>query len=129
MLRYSSLSLALLLLAGTCLAHDPAATDPDKYTVLLENARVRVLRYTDHPGEETREHHHPAFVVYALEPFKRQLRFADGRVVTREFAAGDVLFSNGETHVGRNVGDTPTRIIMIELKEAGPEFPAQSPRP
>lgn len=127
MLPYPSLGLALLLLAGTSLAHDPAATDPDKYTVLLENARVRVLHYADRPGEQTREHRHPAFVVYALGPFKRELRFADGRVVTRQFAEGDVLFSHGETHVGTNIGETPTRIIMIELKDAGVASPTQLP--
>lgn len=123
--RHAHLGFACLLLASACSAHDPAETDPDKYTVLLENTRVRVLRYTDRPGEETREHRHPAFVVYALGPFKRQLRFGDGRVVMREFAEGDVLFSNGETHVGRNIGDTPTRIIMIELKDTGLAPPSQ----
>ncbi len=110
------LLLSLTLLAGTALAQDPVGTDGDKYKVLLENDRVRVLAYSDLPGQKTHAHTHPAFVVYALEPFKRQLTLKDGRVLTRAFRAGEVMYSAGESHIGENVGDTPTRIIMIELK-------------
>ena len=99
---------------------DPASTDPDKYKVLLDNDRVRVLSYEDLPGARTREHRHPAFVVYAAAPFKRRLTLGDGRVLTREFKAGDVIYSNGETHLGENVGDTPTRVIMVEIKGVAP---------
>ena len=108
------------LLAATAHAQDPAVTDADKYKVLLDNEQVRVLAYTDRPGERTQQHRHPAFVVYALAPFKRRLTLADGRVLTREFKAGDVLYSNGEVHIGENVGTTPTQVIMVELKSARP---------
>ncbi len=113
-------NLTMLLLATplafAARAQDPAATDPDKYRVLLDNERVRVLAYSDAPGAKTQLHRHPAFVVVALAPFKRRLTLADGRVLAREFQAGDVLFSGGEEHIGENVGDTPTRIVMVELK-------------
>ncbi len=105
-------------LAPAARAQDPAATDPDKYRVLLDNARVRVLSYADRPGAKTQPHHHPAFVVVALAPFKRRLTLSDGRVLMREFKAGDVLYSNGEDHVGENIGELPTQIIMVELKDA-----------
>lgn len=115
-----TLSLAVLglsvLIPSIAHAQDPAVTDGDKYTVLLDNARVRVLSYADRPGERTRAHRHPAFVVYALAPFRRQLTLDDGRVMTRAFAAGEVLWSDGEAHVGENVGDTPTRVLMVEVK-------------
>lgn len=116
------------LLALTCMAAaapavraaDPVATDGDKYRVLLDNERVRVLAYTDQPGDKTQAHEHPAFVVYALAPFKRRLHLPDGRSLVREFKAGDVLYSNGESHIGENVGTTPTQIIMVEMKPAKP---------
>lgn len=98
-------------------AQDATATDPDKYKLLLENAQVRVLEYRDLPGERTQEHRHPAFVVIALEPFKRQLRLPDGRTMVREFKAGEVMYSDAQTHVGENVGGTPTHVIMVELKK------------
>lgn len=117
--KWTALMTAVLL-PGWVMAQDPVRTDGDKYKVLLENARVRVLEYADLPGQKTHQHRHPAFVIYALAPFKRTLTLADGRVLTREFKAGDVMFSPGETHVGENVGSTPTRVLMIELKDGRP---------
>ena len=32
---------------------DPTVTDPDKYRVVFENERVRVLEYRDDPGART----------------------------------------------------------------------------
>ena len=106
-----------LLACATAWAQDPTHTDGDKYKVLLENAHVRVLEYTDLPGQRTQLHRHPAFVVYALAPFKRQIRLPDGRTMTREFKAGDVLYSEGESHIGENIGTVATRVLMVELKE------------
>lgn len=110
------LPLVLSCLAAPAWAQDPAASDGAKYKVLLENDAVRVLEYKDQPGESTHQHQHPAFVVYAVEPFKRRLTLGDGRVMTREFKAGEVIYSKGETHVGENIGTTPTHVIMVELK-------------
>ncbi|HLO93728.1 MAG TPA: hypothetical protein VK195_05375 [Burkholderiaceae bacterium] len=108
--------LAALLLVRAAHAQDPVQTDGDKYRVLLENEQVRVLQYTDQPGEKTHAHGHPAFVLYALAPFRRTLTLADGRVVSREFKAGDVLYSPGEAHTGENTGGTPTQVLIVELK-------------
>ena len=105
-----------LLLGSTAYAADPVVTDGDKYKVRFENARVRVLEYIDQPGEKTHEHTHPAFVLYAVKPFRRTLTLPGGKVLTREFKAGDVLYSAGETHIGENVGTQPTRVLMVELK-------------
>jgi hypothetical protein len=114
------LPIVLSYLASPALASDPAVSDGSKYKVLLENDEVRVLEYRDQPGEKTQEHLPPRFVVYAVQPFKRRLTLSDGRVMTREFKAGDVLYSKGETHVGENVGSTPTHVIMVELKAGKP---------
>lgn len=97
-------------------AQDPLKTDGDKYKVKFENDKVRVLEYRDMPGEKTNQHRHPAFVLYALGPFKRTITLPDGKVLTREFKAGDVLYSDAQTHIGANVGDTPTHVIIVEFK-------------
>ena len=52
-------------------------------------------------------------------PFKRRLTLGDGRVMAREFKAGDAMYSPGETHLGENVGSTPTQVLMVELKPGG----------
>ena len=92
----------------------------DHHKVIFENERVRVLEYRDLPAEKTRQHRHPAFVLYALGPFSRTITLPDGTVLKRAFKAGDVLWSDAQTHIGANVGQTPTHVIMVELKEDAP---------
>jgi quercetin dioxygenase-like cupin family protein len=97
-------------------SRDPVATDGDKYRVVLENDRVRVLEYRDTPGQRTSPHHHPDFVLCALSAFQRQLTLADGRVVTREFKPGEVAWSKAQSHIGHNTGATDTHVLIVELK-------------
>lgn len=99
-------------------APDPTVTDGDKYHVILENSRVRVLRYQDRPGDKTRPHHHAEFVLYALSSFRRRLSFADGSVRERDFKPGDVIWMPDQVHTGENVGATDTDVIIVENKLA-----------
>jgi quercetin dioxygenase-like cupin family protein len=99
---------------------DPVTTDGDKYKVLTENERVRVLEYRDMPGAKTSRHYHPDFVLYALGPFKRQLTLGNGKTVIRESKAGDVLWSQAQDHIGENIGTSETHVIIVELKENAP---------
>lgn len=113
--------LALLMLCMMPrLAHadDPVVTDGDKYKVVFENERVRVLDYRDKPGQKTKPHQHPDAVVYALAPFRRKLILGDGRTVVVEKKAGEVYFVKAQKHVGENIGSTDTHVLIVELKEA-----------
>jgi len=112
------LTLGLSAVSWAALAQSPVETDGDKYKVVLENEQVRVLEYRDLPGEKTHQHRHPAFVLYAVSPFQRKIHLPDGKVLMREFKAGDVMYSAAQEHIGENVGSTPTHVIMIELKTA-----------
>jgi beta-alanine degradation protein BauB len=109
----SALLLASSLVAS---AQDPIHTDGDKYKAKFENEKVRVLEYRDQPGEKTHLHRHSAFVLFALGPFKRRITLPDGKVLVREFKAGDVLWSDAQTHIGENIGETPTHVMMVEMK-------------
>ena len=106
----------LVALGTVAHAHDPVQTDGDKYKVRIENERVRVLEYKDIAGEKTQQHSHPAFVLVALSPFKRKITLPDGKAIVREFKAGDVLWSDAQTHIGENIGEAPTHVMMIEMK-------------
>ena len=97
-------------------AQDPAKTDGDKYKVILENDKVRVFEYTDKPGEKTNQHHHPDFVLYALDSFKRRLTFGDGKQIEREFKKGEVMWMKDQIHIGENIGTTETHVLIMELK-------------
>jgi quercetin dioxygenase-like cupin family protein len=105
---------------GSSQADDPLTTDPGKYSLVLENERVRVLRYHDRPGEKTSMHRHPDLVLHALAPFKRRLTLAGGKTWEREFKAGEVFWVPAQGHVGENIGDTDTNVIIVELKEPHP---------
>lgn len=100
-------------------AQDAVETDGDKYRIILENECVRVLDYRDQPGDQTSPHHHPPFVLYALGPFKRTITLPDGKVLNREFKSGQVLWSDAQTHTGKNVGETATHVVLVELKPTG----------
>lgn len=97
-------------------AQDAVQTDSDKYKMIFENDCVRVLDYQDAPGEKTHQHAHPAFVLYALSPFKRSITLPDGKILQRQFKQGDVMWSDSQTHVGANNGETPTHVILVEMK-------------
>ncbi len=45
---------------------DPVMSNPDHYKVVFENDLVRVLEYTDVPGDKTTPHEHPDSVMYTL---------------------------------------------------------------
>jgi beta-alanine degradation protein BauB len=91
---------------------DPTSTDPDKYSVVFENDLVRVLEYRDQPGQKTSPHEHPNSVMHTLSSFRRRLIAASGE-------SRDVSLAQGETR-GENIGETPTHVLFVELKESAP---------
>jgi quercetin dioxygenase-like cupin family protein len=105
---------------GAGMSLDPVETNPEHYKVVFENDRVRVLEYTDRPGDQTTPHQHPDSVMYTLSAFRRRLVSGDiHRQV--EMQAGSVGWLPAQEHHGENIGDTPTHVVFVELKEAAPE--------
>jgi|SRR5580698_2816558 hypothetical protein len=94
---------------------DPTVTDPQLYKVLFENARVRVLRYKNNPGDRTKPHQHPDSVLITLSNFRRRLTVGD-RTVDVEKSPHEVIWNVAQTHVGENTGTTETAVIFVELK-------------
>lgn len=107
---------------------DPTHTDPDKYKVIFENHRVRVLEYKDRPGDATSTHRHPDSVMYTLSSFERRLVHGD-REVDAQLEAGRVGWLDAQEHRGENIGGTETHVIFIELKEPVPGDAAASDPP
>lgn len=97
--------------------NDPVTTNPEHYRVLFENDLVRVLDYSDVPGEQTTMHSHPNSVMVTLSDFDRRLYTPGGdRAVT--LAAGTARWLPAQHHRGENIGSTPTHVIFVELKGA-----------
>jgi hypothetical protein len=95
---------------------DPVTSNPEHYKVVFENDRVRVLEYADEPGDRTKPHQHPDSVMYTLSSFRRRLVSGD---VQREveLEASTVGWLPAQEHHGENIGETPTRVVFVELKE------------
>ncbi len=98
---------------------DPTETDPDKYKVVFENDRVRVLEYRDKPGDRTSPHRHPDSVMYTLGAFERRLIKEDQQRDV-QLEAGRVNWIAAQEHSGENIGTTESHAVFIELKEPPP---------
>ena len=96
---------------------DPVQTNPDHYAVVFENDRVRVLEYTDSPGDRTTPHEHPDSVMVTLSSFRRRLH-SKGAHRDVELPAGRTGWLPAQRHSGENIGDTDTHVLFVELKEA-----------
>ena len=101
------------------MAADPVCTDPDKYQVIFENDRVRVLEYRDLPGGKTLPHQHPDSVMYTLSAFQRRLHVGQG---TRDvvMAPGRAYWLPAQTHAGENSGTTPTQCCSSSSRTQKP---------
>ena len=101
------------------MATDPTESDPDKYKVVFENNRVRVLEYRDRPGDRTSPHGHPDSVMVTLTGFERRLIHGEEhRDVKLEPAR--VNWLTAQEHSGENIGTSETHVLFVELKEPAP---------
>ena len=104
---------------------DPTVVDGDHYKAEFENDRVRIVRITYGPGEESVMHFHPDSVAVFLTDHLTQMTTPDGSTSEAEAAAGDSLFSPAGQHLPKNVSDGPLELVLIELKSGatGPAIP------
>ena len=47
---------------------------------------------------------------------RRRLIFPNGKVVERDFKPGDVMLIPAQSHVGENIGETDTEVLLVEIK-------------
>ena len=78
---------------------------------------MRVLEYRDKPGDKTTMHAHPDFMLVSRSAFKRRLTLPGGKSAMREFKPGEIMWTDAQSHIGENIGDTNTDVLIIELKE------------
>lgn len=113
---------------------DPSMTNPDHYKVVFENERVRVLEYTDQPGDKTTPHEHPDSVMVTLSTFRRRMYSMNNEPHDLTLTAHKVGWLAAQQHSGHNIGDTDSHALFIELKDGahtpgaalGPVGPAVS---
>jgi quercetin dioxygenase-like cupin family protein len=118
--------IAVLLSSGGA-AQKPASTSPGdalfaspvNFKLLLENDHVRVLEYTVAPGERDQWHTHPAKVSYVAEGGTVRVTTEDGKSFLADETAGTASWDQPVgRHFVQNVGRTPVRVILTEVKGA-----------
>jgi beta-alanine degradation protein BauB len=113
----SSLALVLLFAAGRVQAQDPVKVAPDHFTVLLENARVRVLDFHSNAGVKIPLHSHPAYISYSISGAgKTKFTSADGKVTEPTAKTGQATWHEAETHASEYQGAGSTHVLLVELK-------------
>jgi quercetin dioxygenase-like cupin family protein len=97
-------------------AQDAAKVDAKHYSVVSENAQVRILKVHYGAHEKSIMHSHPATVAVFLSDGKGKFTFPDGKSQDFAVKAGDAMYSAASTHLPENTGDQPLDLIVIELK-------------
>src|SRR5580693_1158166 len=105
-----------LCLAPIISAQDAVKVDPKHYSVVSENAQVRILKVHYGAHEKSIMHSHPATVAVFLSDGKGKFTFPDGKSQDFAVKAGDAMYSAASTHLPENTGDQPLDLIVIELK-------------
>ena len=107
---------ACLCLAPIVLAQDAVKVDPKHYTVISENAQVRILKVHYGPHEKSVMHSHPNTVAVFLTDAKGVFNFPGGTKQDFSIKAGDAMYDAATTHLPENTGDKEMDAIVIELK-------------
>lgn len=109
-------------LADTAQAQDAAKMQSSSYRVAYENDRMRALEYRSRPGLGVcgeGMHSHPAHLTVVLWDGKVRVKTPDGKVQVGQGKAGDVFWSEAETHEVENISGRDSRALLIELKSTG----------
>jgi len=90
---------------------------PDNYKLLFENSFVRVIEARVPPGTEEKPHRHMRGVSICMTEYTVESRILpDGKWVRSDRKHGTVYWSESSLHVLRNVGNTMSHTIRVELK-------------
>jgi beta-alanine degradation protein BauB len=117
MSRFVLFVLLALVVAGTATAQDPLKVGPNIYKKILENDRVRMLVVTFAPGDSIAMHSHPDHAVYAVTGGKLRVTTSDGKTQVADLKAGDPIWFPAVSHAAKNIGTTPLKLLVVELKE------------
>lgn len=109
-------SLAMLALLGStpAFAQDVMQYGLAHIKVAAEDDRVRVLKFSAHPGDKTPIHSHPACVVYVVKGGRIRTTLADGTTTTTELKTGDTLLRGPVTHSDEALD--AVELMLVELK-------------
>lgn len=100
-------------------AQDAAKVMPRAYRVAFENDQLRVLDFVGRPGMGVcgeGMHSHPAHLTIVMDGWQGVVSTPDTAAKPRQKKAGDVFWSEAETHKVENTGKSTSRVMIVELK-------------
>jgi quercetin dioxygenase-like cupin family protein len=113
--KTAALALVFLLLAcPVVFGQDPMRYGLKHLTILAEDQKVRVLRYSPRIGEKTPMHSHPTCVVYVLKGGRVKYTMPDGSTKISELKTGETSIRPPVTHADEALDDVET--LLIEIK-------------
>lgn len=118
---------AALTLAVTLAVVSPAASQqddldvlkviPENYKLVIDNPFVRVIEARVPPGTTEKPHRHLRGVSVCMTEYTVESRpLPDGQWTRSERKLGTVYWSEASLHQLRNVGNTTSHTIRVELK-------------
>lgn len=112
-------AVAVGLAAVPAFAQDVVQLAPDQVKVILENDRVRVLRFTEPPHSKLPMHSHPAYVAVGFTNDYSAYTLSDGKTSKERTKAGEVTYSKPVTHASEELAGKTSEAVMVELKQPG----------
>lgn len=110
----------VLLWSAPAIAQDPVKVDSAHYTVILENASVRVLKIHYAPGEKSVMHQHPDAIVVPLTASKVRFHLAGGKSEDNSMTSESAIAMPAGTHSPENIGSSAVDAVLVEFKAAKP---------
>lgn len=89
------------------------------YSVLWENAALRLVEHRLEAGAKEPMHHHPRMVAYFLENSTIRVTESNGTVSEPTLVKGTISAIGPWTHQIENIGASPLHSLIIELKPGG----------
>ena len=96
-------------------AQDATSFGLKHQTVMAEDAKVRVVRYSPNAGDKTPMHSHPSYVVYVVKGGRVKYTLPDGTSTISDLKTGQVLLKPPVTHSDEALD--PVETIIVELKQ------------
>lgn len=97
-------------------AQDPVKQSPDKYKVIFNNDKVRILDVRLKAGDKSPMHSHPNYIVYSFTNSTVKFTSKDGKTAEVKTKAGQCMWRNAESHAVENTGKTEVHVLNIEMK-------------
>jgi len=100
-------------------AQDAVQVDPKHHKIEFENDHVRVLRIDFGPGEISQMHQHPCVIAIGINSSDLIFHLPDGSSRPAKLKRGQVVVAKPTTHNPENKTQTPSEVILVELKDGG----------